>query len=124
MQKAGMSIKEQLQYLKGLTVRTSVIHEAQALQVRNYPLFIPGVKPKATTKIDTENQIVYYECEPRGKRFNKRVTFNQRCEMITKWVRSVLWDRTTVVVSVSGEVRFDSRTHKFTVLDDSSSESK
>lgn len=109
-QKAGMSYKEQLQYLKGLTVSTDVIHEAQTMQLRNYPIFIPGVKPQATTKIDVDNQIVYYECEKakKGAKVRKK-NFEAKCKVITQWVRAIIWDHTTVVVSVEGEVVFDSR---------------
>jgi len=105
--KAGMSYKEQLQYLKGVTVRIGTIHEAQALQLRNYPLMIPGVQ-KATTKIDTENQIVYYDCEV-PKRFRITKPVSTMCKNIVIWTRTILWDNTTIVVKTGDKVIHDTR---------------
>lgn len=100
------SFKEQLALLKAATVRTGAIHEAQALQLRMWPLLIPDTK-SATAKVDTERKIVTYEC----KTTKAKLTVKAKTIMknITIWTRSILWDDTTIVFKLNGKVVYDSR---------------
>lgn len=111
MEKAQLTFLEQLQQLKAMTVRTGMIHEAQAVQLRNYPRMIPGII-KATTKVDTDEKIVIYECVTDKKRFRMTAKRLDMCHNIVKWVHTILWDNTVVVISVNGESLYDSRTNK------------
>lgn len=99
----------QLQELKAVTVRMGILHEAQMLQLRNYPLLIPGVS-KATASIDVDHKIVTYECIVKRKwRCTKKVL--GMCKQISVWLKTILWDETAMVVLVNKEVIFDSRTN-------------
>jgi hypothetical protein len=111
MSKANLTFLEQLQQLKAVTVRTGLIHEAQAVQLRNYPRLIPGVL-KATTKVNTDDKIVYFECIPEKKQFRMNPKRLDMCNNIVKWVRTILWDDTVIVMTVDGRSFFDTRTAK------------
>lgn len=102
-----MSIKEQLAYLKGLTVTTGGLHEAQILQLRNYPLVLPNVS-SAQTKIDTEGKLIQYDLKVERK-FKKTKKFNDMCKAVTVWIRSIVWDDTAVVLIANKETVYDSR---------------
>lgn len=107
MMSKSVSIKEQLAYLKGITVMTGGIHDAQALQLKNYPLVIDGVK-KAKTKVDPERKVVHYELKfESGASFGPNA--KQVCDAIVLWVRTIIWDETAVVFYSGKEVLYDSR---------------
>lgn len=108
MNNKEMDFYEQLMYLKDLTVRFGVIHEAQGIQLRNYPILIPGIM-KGKALVDTDKKVVIYECEPKGK-FRRTKQVHNACKYIDKLTKKILWDETTVVVNVSGEGIYDSRT--------------
>lgn len=103
------SILEQLQHLKGLTIRVGSIHEAQALQLRNWLLLIPGVQ-KGAAHVDTERKMVTFECK--AKNFRKIPTVEDFCKNIQVWTRTILWDDTVVVVTVNKDIIYDSRNVK------------
>ena len=103
-----ISIKQQLAQLKGITLKTGGIHEAQALQLRNYPLVITGVK-SCKVKVNTELKIVFYELEPEKKTIKKTEMFEKTCEAIVKWIRTIVWDDTSVVFKLKKEILYDSR---------------
>jgi hypothetical protein len=97
---------DQLEYLKGMTIRLDSIHEAQKTQLMWYGLLINGTK-NVTLKIDTEKKIVYYECEAdkfRNSKFNKGLY-----PKIDSWAKLLLWPTTVIVISVNGKVVYDSR---------------
>jgi len=102
----SVSLKEQLMLMKQATMLSGGIHEAQALQIRNYPLLIEGAL-LAVTKIDTDKKIVYYDISAKKFRISKK--FKYTCDAITKWVRSVIWDDTSVVFKINGEIKYDTR---------------
>lgn len=106
MTDAKLSVLEQLQQLKGITIRTGLIHEAQAVQLRNYPRIVEGIT-KATTKLDTDSRSVIYTCEaaPGFKLSKKR---RLMCDNIVVWIRTVIWDDTSVVFEVNGKAIYDS----------------
>jgi len=99
---------KQLMYLKGMTVRTGSIHEAQALQIRNWPLAIPGVKA-AEAHVDTDAKIVRYLLKPKGVNFRCTKKVLEVCVALDKAIKSILWDETTVIVEVNKKVLYDSR---------------
>jgi hypothetical protein len=103
---------EQLQQLKGLTVRLGTLHEAQKLQLMNYPKLIPGVSAsKCKAQVDVENKIVTYICEG-PKPFRHTKTVKLFCQNINRWTKTILWDETTVIIKVNKTAIYDSRTEK------------
>ena len=103
---SAASFKEQLALLKTATVRTGAIHEAQALQLKMWPLLVPGVK-SASAKVDTERKIVTFECKSSGNRITKKV--RHTILNLTLWTRTLLWDDTVVVFKMNGKVIHDTR---------------
>ena len=98
------TISEQLQLLKGMTIRTGVIHEAQALQLKSWPMLIPNVT-KAEARVDTDLQMVTFVCEARKVSNAKRTKLLYR--NIAEWVRNILWNDTRVIVEINGKKVFD-----------------
>ena len=103
----GFSVLEQLQQLKGVTIRTGAIHEAQALQLRNYPKLLTGVI-SATTHVDVEHKCVSYDCKvTKGFKFSS--TNKAMCNNIVVWIRTLLWDDTTITFKSGKLILFDSK---------------
>jgi hypothetical protein len=98
------TVEEQLQLLKGMTVRTGMIHEAQALQLRNWPMLIPSVS-KAEARVDTELQTVTFVCKANRLYSNKKTKLLYK--NIGEWVRNLLWNETRVVIEINGKKVFD-----------------
>lgn len=106
------AMMQQLAMLKGMTVSTGAIHEAQRLQLECWPRMskqIEACQPKADFKTKT----IVLEC----KTFKKVKTFKMADfekklfqEMIA-WVRTILWDETRLVIMVNKKRVFDSATH-------------
>lgn len=111
---ASVSFKDQLMQLKAMTVRVGSLHEAQVLQLRNYPLLIPRVI-KAETEIDPSLKLVTYKCSSDAKgffnRFRKTKEVEDFCKNIEVWVRTIVWDDTIVEIYVDNKTIFDSRTN-------------
>lgn len=109
---ATVSIKEQLGQLKALTERFGTLHEAQLLQIRNYPLLIPGIKTAETT-IDMEKKIINYKCKSNPKKkFRKTKQVMSFLDHIYEWCKYVSWSDVTLEVKVDGKDIFDSRSIK------------
>lgn len=104
---AKMSMKEQLAHLKDLTERFNMLHEAQTVQLRNYPLLIPNIS-SAEIKINTDFHIVTFHCEAE-KKF--RLTKNAKImiENILLWTRTVVWSDSTLEIFVGDRMVYDSR---------------
>ena len=98
------TLEEQLQLLKGMTVRTGMIHEAQALQLKSWPMLIPNVT-KAEARVDTELQTVTFVCESKGLRPSKKAKLMY--QNIATWVRNILWNETRIVIQINGKQVFD-----------------
>jgi len=96
---------EQLQYLKGMTVRLGCIHEAQALQLRNYPLLIPNVG-KAIVKVNAETKHVIYDCTGKTKNFRKTKKVDEMFQNIYKWTTFIVWDDVEVLIKVNNKELF------------------
>lgn len=102
-----VSIKEQLMLLKGATIRTGAIHEAQVLQLKMWPLLFPNVTT-AEVSIDPEKKIVFFKCDSKGLRASKKMRLI--AENIDSWVKQLLWPETTVVIKINDKQIYDSRT--------------
>ena len=108
---ATMTMKEQLGQLKALTERLGTLHEAQILQIRNYPLLIPGVA-KAETGIDIEKKIITYKCYSGQKKFRKTKNAIIAIEKIYEFIKYVAWSDSILEIQVDGKDIFDSRAPK------------
>ena len=104
---AEFTLLEQLQQLKAMTVRTGAIHEAQALQLRNYPKLLKGVK-SATTNVDVERKLITYECKL-TKSFRMSSINKILCSNIGVWIQTLLWDETSVIFKSGRRILYDSR---------------
>lgn len=103
-----ISIKDQLFYLKGLTEKLGVVHEAQLVQIRNYPLLIPNIK-KAETEFNIDTRTIVYKCQTEEGRFRKTKQTKLAISKIQEWIRIVVWDETIVIIQVDGKEIYDSR---------------
>ena len=110
-QMSSISFKDQLLHLKAMTERIGVIHEAQTLQLRNYPLLIPGIKTAETT-INIDQKIVKFDCQSIAKTFRNTKKVKIALDHIYEWVKMVVWTESTLEVYVNGKAVFDSRTKK------------
>lgn len=103
------SILEQLGALKAMTIRTGSIHEAQALQLRNYPLLIDKVV-KSEVKVDIERKMVEYNIiKAKNGAFKGLLKFRKDMDLIKKCVQTILWDDSVIVFKHKGKVLYDSR---------------
>jgi hypothetical protein len=99
---------QQLQALKMATLTTGALHEAQILQLKNYPLTLPSVV-SASVAIDTDRKIVAYSLTVKSKKSLNSKRMRDGIQNVTKWVKFVLWDDSIVTFSYKGEVIHDSR---------------
>jgi hypothetical protein len=102
-------VEEQLMMLKRMTVTTGAIHEAQKLQLINYPRMSAKIKA-VTTKVDVAKKTVYFECQAKTKVYKSGKFENELFENIVTWVRILLWDESRVVIKVNGKRELDSAT--------------
>lgn len=91
---------EQLLMLKAVTLRLGVLHEAQALQLKLWPLAALPSITKSVAKVDVESKTVFFECEASSLRATKKLA--QGCAALESWVRFMLWDDTTVFIKING----------------------
>jgi hypothetical protein len=98
----------QLQQLKTLTITTGALHEAQVLQLKNYPHVLPDLK-KSEVSVDIVNRIITYDLDFKVKAGKNIKTLKPECVAITKWIRTILWDDTIVVFKKSGKSLYDTR---------------
>lgn len=101
-------IKKQLKYLKGVTEKLNVVHEAQIVQLRNYPRLIPNIK-NAETSIDIDNKTVIYNCDSETKTFRKTKKTLIAIENVVTWIQTIVWDNTVVEFIVNGKTVYDTR---------------
>lgn len=107
MSSTKMNMKEQLAHLKDLTERFNMLHEAQTVQLRNYPLLIPNIK-SAEVKINTDFHIVTFHCEE-DKKFRLTKKAKAMIGNILLWSRTVVWSDTTLEIFVGDRMIYDSR---------------
>lgn len=92
-----MSIREQLLLLRDLTRRTGVLHEAQLLNLKLWPLVIFPKASNSVIRIDPEKYTVEYTLtwKIKGK---KDADFKKRAKLLGKSVRWLLGDYWQVTV--------------------------
>jgi hypothetical protein len=99
-----LTTEQQLAYLRTMTIRTEAIHEAQALQLRNWPLLIPGIV-KAEARVDVPNKTVVFHCKSKSGKAPITKAMKVTCNKITMSVqRLILWPDTKVVFKIDGKV--------------------
>ena len=103
-----LPIKQQLRYLKGMTEKLNVLHEAQMVQLRNYPILIPNIK-KAETRVDQKKHIVVFDCESEKTHFRNTKKVNIAIENIITWIHAIIWEDTAVELIVNGKSVYDTR---------------
>jgi len=103
-----MNLKSQLMHLKGITERLNTIHEAQIVQLRNYPILIPNIK-SAETKIDIDTHTITYECISQSKTFKKTKNIKTAIDNIVLWIKTIVWDDSVIEIIVNGKSIYDTR---------------
>lgn len=96
-------IFEQLALLKSVTLRTGAIHEAQKVQLLNWPKLIPGVYGNPVVK--WKDRSITMECKSKLKRSNPLV--KKTCQNIGEWVRCILWDDTKLTIVINDKAVFE-----------------
>jgi hypothetical protein len=84
---------EQLKILKGMTLRTGIIHDAQMLQLEMYPLVVFDAI-SSVLNIDTDKR--YIKMVVSVNKLPKSQDLLQNEDLIRGWVRSILWDDSSV----------------------------
>jgi hypothetical protein len=102
------NLEEQILYLKTITERWGLLHEAQVLQLKMWPLLLPQIK-SAEVLVDTDNHYVEIKAVSKTKRFKKTKKFIELQPQIAKWIKYILWSDTVVVIKVNDKLTFDSR---------------
>ena len=100
MSDASTSINEQFDQLKAMTVRIGAIHEAQSLQLRNWPLLVPGIS-SAEVRVDVETKTVKMICKSKGK-FRATKLVKRWVRNIEVWTRNILCNETDLIFEVDG----------------------
>lgn len=106
-QKQNFDFYTQLLLLKETTVRFGVLHEAQVIQLKMYPILLNGVV-KAETHVDTEKKLVFFKIKE-TKNFKLSKKNKTIMEKIVEWTRSILWSDCTVIFMKNEEVIYDTR---------------
>lgn len=99
--------KEQLMYLRGLTIRLGSIHEAQRVQFTNWPKLVPGVSTKkedVEARVDYDNHVVYIHTKAKKKPFRPTKEARRWVWKVAFWTNSILWPDTRVVFKVDGKI--------------------
>lgn len=102
-----MDLGAQIATLKSTTERLGVVHEAQLLQIRNYPILLDGVT-SAQSSVDMESKLIKYDCKFTGT-FRKTTLRKKAFQRIVWMIRQVVWSDTVVELHVNGKSIYDSR---------------
>lgn len=97
----------QLAMLKATTERMGVLHEAQLLQVRNYPILMDGIVTAQAT-VDQDGKHIVYDCKASGK-FRKTDMRLKMFKKIVWMLQQVVWTDVIVEFNVDGKPIYDSR---------------
>lgn len=103
----SQDLGHQIAMLKATTERMGVLHEAQLLQLRNYPIMFDGITA-AKTSVDQANKTIQYECngaDPYRKTAMRKKMFYKLVWMI----QQVVWTDVIVEFNVNGKPIYDSR---------------
>jgi len=88
---ANPEFSEQLLLLRAMTERTGVLHEAQILQLKMYPIAMITSSKSAEIKIDIEGKSVDFQLKLDKK---KNPDLEKQCEMVSdavKWLLGPEW---------------------------------
>ena len=91
---------EQIAMLKAMTLRTGAIHEAQAHQLKMWPLLAHGIAT-SEARVDADAHVVKFVCT--GKKFKRTKMVKRTFTAVKDWVRILLWDDAHVVFEVDGK---------------------
>lgn len=97
-------IEEQLMLLKMMTLKTGVIHEAQALQLKLWPKLIKNVE-SSVAKVDPSKKTVTFELEGSLRPTKK---MREMFDAIKGWTRILLWNETKVIFKYKKKVIYNS----------------
>lgn len=85
---ANPSQEEQLLMLRDLTARAGVLHEAQVLQLKMWPLVLFGHVKKCEERVNLETrEIDYVFLQTKGKPSND---FKERLDVLVGWTKWLL----------------------------------
>lgn len=96
---------QQLAALKTATINFDCLHEAQVLQLKSYPVLIPGIKQPWSLTIHPETKTCTYKCQ--GRKARSTIDHMQDVSRYIK--KFILWDKTTVQFFLNDQLVFDSR---------------
>ncbi len=103
----SQDLGQQIAMLKATTERMGVLHEAQLLQLRNYPIMFDGIT-SAKTSVDQGNKTVIYECKGADP-FRKTAMRKRMFYKLVWMIQQVVWTDTIVEFNVNGKPIYDSR---------------
>lgn len=102
-----MDLSTQLAMLKATTERMGVLHEAQLLQIRNYPILLDGIV-SATASVDIAGKTIIYDCKSNSN-FRKTAMKKKAFLRIVWMIQQIVWSDTIVELNVNGKPIYDSR---------------
>lgn len=97
--------KEQLLFLRTMSERTGILHEAQLLQLKCYPKFVFDGST-ATIKIDQENKTVAYSISAPK---TAATAAKEGCAQIWEWVSFLLGPSWSMRVSITSKAKKTSK---------------
>lgn len=101
---ASPTQEQQLLLLRDMTARMGVIHEAQVLQLKMWPLVLFGNVKKCEEHINIENREVNFVIlQTKGKQASD---FKQRCEALADWTKWLLGSDWIVRVKIRDKLVF------------------
>lgn len=84
----------QLMWLRDLTRRTGVLHEAQVLQIKLYPHTVSKAIRNVEATVDMKKKVVTYTCDVT----KREADFKKRTQMLGKCICELLGDEWQTVV--------------------------
>ncbi len=97
---------EQLMVLREMTRTTGILHEAQVLQLKYYPLILTHAT-RSEFHYDFENAIVIFNLkETKG---SKPKQWTKRMETLAEYTQTLLGKEYTIQVKLKGELQFVSK---------------
>jgi hypothetical protein len=88
---ADEQIAEQLMLLRDITKRTGILHDAQVLQLKMWPLILLPFSKSAKAKIDTTKYEITFEVDVHGKLPKDADTHFGRLNEAVKWLLGKEW---------------------------------
>lgn len=100
------ALEAQIGTLKALTANTGALHEAQALQLKTWPLMIIPDSTKAEAEFDYKGKSVVYKVK-RSKK-SKIKDIDLRAKALTQYTRTLLGDEYNIEIYINGGLIFSS----------------